>query len=531
MSPDHMRMVCGILQKHLLPDVRAWVFGSRAKWTATDASDLDLALEGDGKIGYETMDALECAFEESDLPYKVDVVDLHRVNHSFRHIIEAQMTTLPILKNTSNNTNGQPMIALGDVADLRMSGVDKKIKNHEQSVLLCNYTDVYNNNFIHSGMDFMMATATEHEISKYALTKGDVIITIDSEKYNDIGVPALVRENIRGLICGYHLAILRPTPKIDGTYLYYVLETSNAALQFQLYANGITRFGLRRSDIERVEIPLLSLNEQRTAARILSALDDKIELNRRMNQTLEGMARALFKSWFVGFDPVRAKMDGRWSPGESLPGLPAHLYDLFPDSLVDSELGEIPERWSAGILDDYFNLTMGRSPPSDTCNDEGRGLPFFQGSADFGLRYPRNRKYCTAPARVAHADDTLVSVKAPVGAMNMAWDECCAGRGVAALRHKTGSRSFTYYLVWSLRHDLKQYEQVGTMSGSITKKQLETLPIVEPPTRLVGCFEACVSAWDERIRLNTSESRLLMLQRDALLPKLVSGEFRPCPAG
>ena len=85
--------------------------------------------------------------------------------------------------------------------------------------------------------------------------------------------------------------------------------------------------------------------QQRAIAHVLGTLDDKIELNRRMNETLEEMARALFKSWFVDFDPVRAKMDGRWRPGESLPGLPAHLYDLFPDRLVDSELGPIPEGW------------------------------------------------------------------------------------------------------------------------------------------------------------------------------------------
>ncbi len=168
-----------------------------------------------------------------------------------------------------------------------------------------------------------------------------------------------------------------------------------------------------------------------------------------------------------------------------------------------------------------------QSPPSDMYNDDGEGLPFFQGSTDFGLRYPRNRKYCTSPARVARTDDTLVSVRAPVGAINMAWEECCAGSGVAALRHKTGSRSFTYYFVWSLQNDLKQYEQMGTVFGPITKKQFEMLPIGEPPTDLINYFEACVSAWDERIRLNTSESRSSILHQDALLPKLISGEFRP----
>ena len=102
--------------------------------------------------------------------------------------------------------------------------------------------------------------------------------------------------------------------------------------------------------IESLEIPLPPLPEQRAIAHVLGTLDDKIELNRRMNETLEEMARALFKSWFVDFDPVRAKMEGRWRRGESLPGLPADLYDLFPDRLVPSELGEIPEGWEVGTV-------------------------------------------------------------------------------------------------------------------------------------------------------------------------------------
>ena len=154
-----------------------------------------------------------------------------------------------------------------------------------------------------------------------------------------------------------------------------------------------------RNDFYSLSVKIPPLAEQRAIAHILGTLDDKIELNRRMNETLEEMARALFKSWFVDFDPVRAKMDGRWRPGESLPGLPAEHYDLFPDRLVDSELGEIPEGWGVKELGDCFHLTMGQSPPGSTYNDSGEGLPFFQGRTDFGFRYPENRN--SAPRRRA----------------------------------------------------------------------------------------------------------------------------------
>ena len=147
------------------------------------------------------------------------------------------------------------------------------------------------------------------------------------------------------------------------------------------------------------------IGEQRAIAHILGTLDDKIELNRRMNETLEAMAQSVFKSWFVDFDPVRAKMEGRDI------GLPKDIADLFPDRLVDSELGEIPEEWEVKVLAECTDLTMGQSPPGSTYNGHGEGLPFFQGRSDFGFRYPSNRRFCTAPNRIAQPGDTLVSVR------------------------------------------------------------------------------------------------------------------------
>src|SRR5262249_54157861 len=155
-------------------------------------------------------------------------------------------------------------------------------------------------------------------------------------------------------------------------------------------------------------------------AHILGTLDDKIELNRRINETLEAIARAIFNSWFVDFDPVRAKANGE--PPKSICRrlhLTPDLLALFPDRFQGSELGEIPEGWRNGSLEQSFNLTMGQSPPGSTYNERGEGLPFFQGRADFQFRFPKRRVFCSAPTRVANAGDTLVSVRAPVGDINM----------------------------------------------------------------------------------------------------------------
>ncbi len=173
---------------------------------------------------------------------------------------------------------------------------------------------------------------------------------------------------------------------IDWRFLKYVLLAERSA--FLRFASGTTHQTIYFPEVKAFNVCLPPLPEQRAIAHILGTLDDKIELNRRMNETLEAMARALFKSWFVDFDPVRAKAEGRD------PGLPQPLADLFPDSFEDSELGEIPRGWRVGCVDDEFDLTMGQSPPGDTYNEAGDGLPFYQGRTDFGFRFPTRRVYC-----------------------------------------------------------------------------------------------------------------------------------------
>ena len=335
------------------------------------------------------------------------------------------------------------------------------------------------------------------------------------------------RVNVADRKCatGRGLAIIRPHASIaDARYIEFYLrhmENSWGGIE-----GGGTVFGTAtKRDVENLAVDLPPLADQRRISAALGALDDKIALNARMNETLDETASALFQAWFVDFVPVRAKISGAWRRGESRPGLPAALYDLFPDALEDSALGEIPAGWEVGEVSDFFDLNMGQSPPGDTYNENGDGMPFFQGKADFDFRYPNNRQYCVAPKRVAKADDTLVSVRAPVGTINMAWERCCIGRGLAALRHKSGSASFTYYALKAMQGEIEQYEDNGTVFGSIGKRQFAALPTLEPPGAAIAAFGEYAAAWDSRIRINTSESRALAAMRDTLLPKLLSGEM------
>lgn len=177
-------------------------------------------------------------------------------------------------------------------------------------------------------------------------------------------------------------------------------------------------------------------------------------------------------------------------------------------------------------LGEDYNLTMGHSPPGSTYNEVGDGLPFYQGRKDFGFRYPSLRVYCSHPKRLGQKDDNLVSVRAPVGDVNMALDRCCVGRGVAAVRHKTGSRSYTYYSILRLKEVLQRFEKEGTVLGAINKTDFEQLAAVSPNRQIVERFEALVYPIDQLIEANSRQIDSLVNCRDNLLPKLLSGEIR-----
>jgi type I restriction enzyme, S subunit len=308
---------------------------------------------------------------------------------------------------------------------------------------------------------------------------------------------------------------------INRLFAFYWFSSPRMVSYIQQLNTGTSVPLINLSILRRLPIPLPPLPEQEAIIHILSTLDDKIELNRRMNETLEAMARALFKSWFVDFDPVRAKMEGRTPEG-----IDAATAALFPASFEPSELGEIPQGWHPGVLDELADIVMGQSPPGETYNEAGEGLPFYQGVRDFGFRFPTRRVYCTAPTRLAEKGDVLLSVRAPVGELNVAAESCAIGRGVAALRLRTQPGNFLYYLLKDTQPRWEHFEAQRTVFGSASKKDVHKFKVIIPPTELLGCFGRLVKPLDERIELNVRESQTLAALRDALLPKLMSGEIR-----
>ena len=502
--PDHLETVRTILREHLPHGVEVWVFGSRADWTTKDSSDLDLALEGDGPLDPGIVMALELAFQESLLPFSVDVVDLRRVDEGFRRIV---------LRNRA--------VLLSD-SGVGPAGAPDEFKEHRREWTDAHWGDV-------AALEYGRA------LRGYRESRGPCRVYGTNGPIGWHSEPLCRHPTVivgrKGAYRGVHYApdpayvidtafYLKPKRPMDVRWAYYALLTNDI--------NGLDAGSAipstRREDFYSLPVRLPSPSEQNAIAGVLGALDDRIDLNRRMNETLEAMARALFKSWFVDFDPVQAKMEGRD------PGLPQEIADLFPDRLVPSELGEIPEAWEVRTLGSCFELTMGQSPPGYTYNDAGIGLPFFQGRKDFGFRFPRRRQYCSKPMRIARPDDTLVSVRAPVGDINMASERCCVGRGLAALRHRSGSPSFTYYSALAMQLALQTFEGTGTVFGAITKEQFNRKLVLEPGADLVTAFDALAGPTDDQIRTIASSLEGLIQVRDTLLPKLVSGEIRLPPA-
>ena len=286
-----------------------------------------------------------------------------------------------------------------------------------------------------------------------------------------------------------HVSILRLN-KREAVPQYVFYNLRNREDELENTAEGSTgQIELKRDGIKDLDILLPPLPQQRAIASVLSSLDDKIDLLHRQNKTLEAMAETLFRQWFVE---------------------------------------EADEGWEEGKIPDEFDFIMGLSPPGESYNEEGIGIPMYQGNADFEFRFPKRRVFTTDPRRFAEQFDTLISVRAPVGAQNMADEKCCIGWGVAAFRYKrnNGYYTYTYFKMKSLMKEIEQFNHTGTVFGSINKANFKDLAIVIPSIELVGAFQKDIKPIDDKVIANCIQIRTLEKLRDTLLPKLMSGEVR-----
>jgi len=378
-------------------------------------------------------------------------------------------------------------------------------------------------------------------LSKSRLEPGDLVLS----NVGSVGLVFRVPNLGKPMTLGPNAVMCRTRDRgrLDQGFLYYFFLSEKGQEAIRSITSGSVQPKFNKTDLRVLRVPLPPISEQRAIAHILGTLDDKIELNRRMNETLEAMARALFKSWFVDFEPVRAKMEGRWHPGESLPGLPAHLYDLFPNSLVDSELGEIPEGWEVKSLGDLADLIKGVSyssaelQPSRTALVTLKSFNRGGGYRSDGLKpfigdYKDEQVIRPGEVVISFTDVTQAAEVIGRSALVRSspdFDILVASLDVGIIRQRNAFLKAPFFYCLLSSEDFVDYI-LGYVNGTtvlhLDKAGVPLYRFACPPVLIAEAWaNLCVRIY-EQIDQNEHESRTLAALRDALLPKLISGEIR-----
>lgn len=378
---------------------------------------------------------------------------------------------------------------LGEVYSFS-SGLSKSSDQFGYGFDFLTFKDVFNNYFLPDKLTALV-NSTEKERQTCSIKRGDVFLTRTSETDDELGMSSVALKDYPNATFNGFTKRLRPLGNVEiyPEFVAYYFRSPRFRANIVGMSSITTRASLNNSMLAELPLLLPNYEEQVRIATILKCLDDKIDLLHRENTTLEAMAETLFRQWFIE---------------------------------------EAKEDWEEGKLGDEFEFIMGQSPSGESFNEEGAGIPMYQGNADFGFRFPTKRIFTTQPTKFAEINDTLISVRAPVGAQNMATEKCCIGRGVAAFRYKHNHDfySYTYYKLKSLLEEIKQYNDNGTVFGSISKSDFENIDIVIPDINTIQHFQEQVKPIDDKIINNNKQIQTLILQRDSLLPKLMSGEVK-----
>ena len=323
---------------------------------------------------------------------------------------------------------------------------------------------------------------TQKLIARYIVNKGDILISV----VGTIGLIGIVGDTLDKANQTENCDKIVNIKGIIPEYLYYYLVSDFGQEEIRKGTVGAVQPKLPLKNVQDISVRYPSIEEQEKIVSILSSIDEKIATNETINNNLEQQAQAIYQQMFVD------------NPS--------------------------PE-WKEGTLSDIADITMGQSPSGSSYNEESNGTIFFQGRAEFGFRFPTVRLFTTEPKRMACANDTLMSVRAPVGDLNVAHTDCCIGRGLAAIHSKTNHQSFVLYTMFSLKKQLDVFNGEGTVFGSINRNSLNEMPILIPSDEKLDEFEGIVAPMDTAIRNNYDEICRLEQIRDSLLPKLMSGEL------
>ena len=411
---------------------------------------------------------------------------------------------------------------LGNIATVEISGVDKKMKDGEKEIHLCNFVDVYYNWAITTAQydSFMLATARPNEISKFQLKKGQVALTKDSETRDDIGIPTYIGNDFDDVILGYHCALITPNKNVlDGRYLNALLHTDYAKKYFACNASGSgQRYALSAEALNSFPVPVIPLQEQKRIGEIFSALDKKIELNHAINQNLEAMAKQLYDYWFVQFD----------FPNEE--GKP---YKSSGGKMVWNEMlkREIPENWHSDNICLIADILSGGTPSKQINEYWNCGhIPFF-GPTDYnGSMFQLQTADKITESGLQHCSSSLfeentiiITARGSIGKLVIVGTPMAMNQSCYALKSKNEEYEYLYFLTIQLIESLKA-KGSGSVFKSIIASDIENTMLCVANKEIISLFCDKVSTVMKQIKKNTQEMIHLTKQRNELLPLLMNGQ-------
>ena len=520
LRPDHWAIVRGVLRQHV-PDRKVVAFGSRATWSAKDYSDLDLAIMGDEPLSLDVISALAERLGESDLPFKVDLVDWARIDERFRDIIRRDGVEVPVSSNAIETTWRLSLASGSSAAAATQLGFHTEIvMGQSPPGDTCSMS---------SGGVPLLNGPTEfgsHHPDPVQFTTharkmaypGDLLFCVRGSTTGRMNWADQEYAIGRGVA-----AIRHKQGDLYQPFVRAVVEFNLPDLLLQ--ATGSTFPNVSAQQLAKLWWPPLDLPEQRTIAHILGTLDDKIELNRRMNETLQAMVRSIFKDWFVDFGPVWAKMEGRDS------GLPQEIAHLFPNRFVASELGEIPEGWRAGSLGDVANLNS----ETWSVHNRPKKLAYVDlANTKWGyVQCVKAYSWHDAPSRarrVLRKGDTIVATVRPGnGSFALISEGGLTGStGFAVLRPRT---AFNRAFVWCAATSSATLERLANLADggaypAVRPDTVTSTPVVLPDICIRDAFIRVADPLLDKIETSKREAGFLVALRDAVLPKLICGQLQ-----
>ncbi len=504
LRPEHRRTLKKILREHL-PGVEVWAYGSRVNGRSHDGSDLDLVFRGPGleEVPIGELGDFEEAVREATLPFMVEARDWARLPEQFRREIEREHVVLS--KNAHSEKESR---TLGDYFTIqRGTTYNSRLLGQDGPTLLGRASIHRNGGFRSDALRTYGGECPE----KLLVCPGQIYVSLKdvTQSADLLGAVARLPVNLPPGRLTQDTVKLKPKDEgIDLDFIYWTLRTPEYRHYCHSHATGTTNLGLSRDDFLAYPIPMQTLTRCRIVE-TLTALDDKIELNRRMNETLEAMARAIFKDWFVGFGPTRAKMEGR------APYLAPELWDLFPDRLVNSELGEVPTGWTVSDLGEVVKFAYGKALKAKARDAAGK-IPVFGSNGQIGWH----------DQALVERPGIIVGRKGNPGTVTLSLTEFFPIDTTFYVVPKHEYDKCLYFLLFALQaQDLPSVAADSAVPG-LNRNLAYMNRQIRPPRAVAECFDEYVNAMYARRRQITAESRFLVILRDALLPKLISGEIR-----